>query len=944
MSKIGSIWRRWDLHVHTASSYDYKYKQPDSDVILINAWKEHSIKAVAITDHFKIDAERIESIRKLAPEIEIFPGVELRTDKGNTNVHIIAIFSNQLDVNVLQDDFKAIMLRDKAKANDNNETIFWDYKDIIEFVQKRDGIISIHASGKSNGIDSQIDNSNLHNMSVKEDYAKSVDIFEVNNQKGIEAYKKHVFKKIRPRPVIICSDNHDPFNYNFNEKLWVKADLTFRGLKQAIEHPDERIFIGDEPPKITHQNLNAQYIIDSISINKNDNCKNNEQWFSSALTLNPALVTIIGNKGSGKSALSDILGLAGNASNLKNNVASFLNDQRFNRKPKRFGKDYSASLKWLDGHIDTLDSLEISPPREHSKVQYLPQKYIENICSNLDDGFQDEINNVLFTYLEDSQKLGAKSFDEFISKRTHNVELVINDLKGKIKKVNTTIISLENKMKSSYIRTLKEQEKELQGELQRQLDQEPTTVKKPEHVESATNTSRIEEIDIQIEELQQKIDSTQHTVNRYSNAHSQTKNLQTKIEIEMSRIDDINAEVEYELKLMEFESDASSFLIKYDSPLVRFDQLLESQEENIKITKALIDTSNNDSLISKQMKLFEEKQVLIDQSNAETKAYQKYLADYNTWEKSIKKIQEDPGSVNTISYITNEIKYIENELNDEYQSLLSERYILVEELYKSKRKIVDIYKDIYSPIDADLRPILSDFENGISFSSGLKRTNITAKLLSNINKQHTSLFSGIDNATQQMHRLFEEIDLTSFDSLKIFIDEVIKGCTPDNDYDKLDHVITDKATLYSLLCELDYIDVDYSLTLDSKDLTQLSPGERGLVLLVFYLVLSKDKVPIIIDQPEDNLDNQSIFSKLVPCIQKAKLKRQVIIVTHNPNIAVACDSEQIIVADIDKKNSTINYVTGSIEDEQFNLNLIDILEGTQPAFNLRERKYILTAT
>ena len=61
----GSEWRKWDLHVHTASSYDYKYKGSDSDELLVNAWIEHGIQAVAITDHFIIDAQRIKRLRDL---------------------------------------------------------------------------------------------------------------------------------------------------------------------------------------------------------------------------------------------------------------------------------------------------------------------------------------------------------------------------------------------------------------------------------------------------------------------------------------------------------------------------------------------------------------------------------------------------------------------------------------------------------------------------------------------------------------------------------------------------------------------------------------------------------------------------------------------------------------------------------------------------------------
>ena len=88
----GSEWNRWDLHVHTASSYDYKYKGNDADDLLCAALTRNGIKAVAITDHFTIDKQRIESLRAKAPDIVFFPGVELRTDTGANNLHVILIF------------------------------------------------------------------------------------------------------------------------------------------------------------------------------------------------------------------------------------------------------------------------------------------------------------------------------------------------------------------------------------------------------------------------------------------------------------------------------------------------------------------------------------------------------------------------------------------------------------------------------------------------------------------------------------------------------------------------------------------------------------------------------------------------------------------------------------------------------------------------------------
>lgn len=162
----------------------------------------------------------------------------------------------------------------------------------------------------------------------------------------------------------------------------------------------------------------------------------------------------------------------------------------------------------------------------------------------------------------------------------------------------------------------------------------------------------------------------------------------------------------------------------------------------------------------------------------------------------------------------------------------------------------------------------------------------------------------------------------------------------DEDIDNSEKKIVDKKEFYDYLYNLEYVGVSFKLRMGGRDLEELSPGERGIVLLIFYLALSQNSIPIIIDQPEDNLDNQSVYNKLVPCICAAKQKRQVIIVTHNPNIAVACDAEQIVCCQMDKNTHKITYTSGAIEDKEIKQNVIDILEGTMPAFDLRRRKYV----
>lgn len=111
-------------------------------------------------------------------------------------------------------------------------------------------------------------------------------------------------------------------------------------------------------------------------------------------------------------------------------------------------------------------------------------------------------------------------------------------------------------------------------------------------------------------------------------------------------------------------------------------------------------------------------------------------------------------------------------------------------------------------------------------------------------------------------------------------------------------------------------------------------------MLIFYLLVDKGKTPIILDQPEENLDNETVFRLLVPVLSEAKKQRQIIMVTHNPNLAVVCDAEQIIHARFDRAlDSTIRYESGAIESTGLNEAVVTILEGTKPAFENRYGKY-----
>ena len=143
---------------------------------------------------------------------------------------------------------------------------------------------------------------------------------------------------------------------------------------------------------------------------------------------------------------------------------------------------------------------------------------------------------------------------------------------------------------------------------------------------------------------------------------------------------------------------------------------------------------------------------------------------------------------------------------------------------------------------------------------------------------------------------------------------------------------------------------------------QMSAGKKAFVVLKLILDFSKRTCPILIDQPEDDLDNRAIYSELVTYIKSKKIDRQIILVTHNANVVVNADSELVIVANQQGSSSPntsgkkFEYVAGSLEltktlntSEPLTLyrqgireHVCEILEGGGRAFKLREKKYALT--
>jgi len=133
----------------------------------------------------------------------------------------------------------------------------------------------------------------------------------------------------------------------------------------------------------------------------------------------------------------------------------------------------------------------------------------------------------------------------------------------------------------------------------------------------------------------------------------------------------------------------------------------------------------------------------------------------------------------------------------------------------------------------------------------------------------------------------------------------------------------------------DYFSLSTEIFFKGISLDKLSMGQKGTVLLKLFL--AEGDYPLIVDQPEESLDNKFIYDELVNAFREAKKKRQVLIATNNANLVVNTDAEQIIIAEFE--NNKIRYKLGTIEDLKLREDIMPILEGGKEAFRRREEKY-----
>lgn len=258
---------------------------------------------------------------------------------------------------------------------------------------------------------------------------------------------------------------------------------------------------------------------------------------------------------------------------------------------------------------------------------------------------------------------------------------------------------------------------------------------------------------------------------------------------------------------------------------------------------------------------------------------------------------------------------------------IKSRYSLIQELLDLNKDGEEIYAEAIEQFQGKNKDIL-------------KEVRLSAKCEFRLSTFINVLYEKIDKRKIKTKAQFEKEYFSNSSRLTFNLLDWIKSFEKNKEnYDLFygDGLKTFESIVYKNRYVLN-TDIHYQIEENhSKPINQLSLGQKGTVILKLFLSTGNN-CPIIIDQPEDHLDNNFIYKDLVSTLRNAKLKRQVIIVTHDANLVVNGDAEQIIIAQYE--NGSISYpVMGSLENPLIRKNVAEILEGGEIAFKKREQKY-----
>ncbi|MGH7437281.1 MAG: TrlF family AAA-like ATPase [Polyangiaceae bacterium] len=942
----GSRWHRWDPHLHVPGTLRNDQFGGDWDAYFRQiAAAAPAPVALGITDYFTMRGYK-EFIRR-RPEGElpsvalVFPNIELRMTietktKQGINFHLLVSPEDPEHVRRIEEKLMALRykfandwypcadeslkrlgrahrrdasLSDEAALADGANQFKMEFEELRGWFQSDAWLqanVLVAVAAGNDGLSGISEDSQWHTR--REELARFAHIVFSANP-GDRKYwlgDRDALERNNhtPKPCLHGSDAHtldDVLRPDLDRRCWIRAEPTFDGLRQTLAEPERRVHIGPEPPEgPSDSNVIRRVRFRSAAWLQNEKVE-----------LNPGLVTVIGARGSGKTALADLIALAAEADEEKPGEASFI------KKAGALLNGLEVEIEWGDGARQSGEFPRSGFQTTQPRVRYLSQKFVESLCApdSDADALDEEIEHVVFSAVPEEDRLLCSTFAELRDTKLHaateQVKAERQDIAAKTEQVGQQVA------------------------LQRSLEAIKKKVQECERARLA----------LEAELAKIPVKASDETVKAHAAAHHRLQELKNGIATEQRREQtaiELGQEIDRQVRATEqawaaLRQKYQHIVSPDDWAHISF-QLNDAARPTLSRIAADIRANivalrerglRDHGDLAKGLSGLEAecaeltKALGLDQANAKRRVeLDRHLTTAKLAEQNARTEQGKAENADGV------IKQLRADRAEAYQRV----FVALEEQAATLR---GLYAPLHERLSADRRLekltfIVQRVVDGDSWASRGER----------LFDLRRAPFNGAGELAKVAQPLLaawrtgtpEEVRA----AMVAFLPQAAK---------QPPHQDVTNVQIGEWLFSTDHIRVQYAIRYDGLDLAQLSPGTRGVVLLTLYLALDQwDQRPLVIDQPEENLDPRSVYDDLRPFFRDAACRRQIIMVTHNANLVVNTDSDKVIVASSSRTLPTelpqVTYVAGGLEDRTIRDEVCRILEGGREAFEKRRQRYL----
>lgn len=924
MEYKGARWFKCDLHLHTPASKCFKNRDVTPEQWISKA-KEVGLDCVAVTDHNC--GTWIDPIKEVAEKVGliVFPGVEITCD--TSKIHLLILFDRNATTQQVEDFLLTCGISRESFANSDAHST-QSVLDIAKRAHSAGAIVIPAHIDEFNGLGycgskgsvQEFMNLNFINavqfvhpelldpalrIADNQEIVDTINAYYGNppvaiGQDSIKAaYDGMQVARVAKSKFLTFSDNPDadePSKHGLSgvgsKYSWIKMDHdpNIESLRQALIMPERTKHYFESP--LSPYSLPSLWI-KRITI-QNTTVTRKDKIFS--IDFNPQLSTIIGGRGSGKSSILRFLrGVFGRDSQIMELSEILADHAEFFKKVDSEGRGVLKEDTRIEVYFvrDGMQYRIVYCNNESPKT--IVERYnVENASYEVvtDEGF---IDFFLFEQYSQKQIFSIAQKPNSLRNRIDSAVPDIGSINDEIKKARADFKSLMAK-KRALLQEVKEK-----GKLN-------TIIADANAKILLLKQSGIAELITRQQKFASQKARVSFVIKQAENSLSLLRKLQSELhEVAPVELETIDIEYREELISILNPSICSVTLAKQliDERITQIESMLATADIKLENSSLYKDAKASETLFSQKKKELEEKGV------TDISDFEKYT---QIIEQSTSTLEIIKSKENELSAIDNDIKSKLEEYNSKRNAITAERNNFVSTIINSDKIRVQIY-----PF-ADMQDFENRFRAIVQKASGYANA---IEIILKVIYEAASIEEGLSHFRSLMHQIYEKQKTdVEFDGR---FTNMIQGLTAE----QMDDI--------NLLYPEDEIRMEYkNRDGNFKPLAVASAGQKTTAILSFILAFGE--TPLILDQPEDDLDNRLVYELIVDKIRQIKEKRQVIIVTHNANIPVNGDAEYVVSMSSETHNLKIQ-AEGTVEKDEVKNEICEVMEGGVEAFRTRAKRY-----